>query len=47
VDWDVTPGDHTIMVRATDGGGETQTDQRTPPAPDGARGWDTARVRGT
>lgn len=46
VEWDVTPGDHTIMVRATDGDGETQTDQRTPPAPDGSRGWDSARVRG-
>jgi len=45
-DWDVTPGDHTIQVRATDGKGETQTDTRTPPAPDGARGWDTAYVRG-
>jgi DMSO/TMAO reductase YedYZ molybdopterin-dependent catalytic subunit len=46
VDWDVTPGDHTIMVRATDGTGVTQTDQPTPPAPDGARGWDAAHVRG-
>ena len=46
LEWDATPGDHTIMVRATDGNGETQTDQRTPPAPDGARGWDSARVRG-
>jgi DMSO/TMAO reductase YedYZ molybdopterin-dependent catalytic subunit len=46
VDWDVTPGDHTIMVRATDGTGTTQTDARTPPAPDGARGWDSADVRG-
>jgi DMSO/TMAO reductase YedYZ molybdopterin-dependent catalytic subunit len=46
VDWDVTPGDHTITVRATDGTGATQTDARTPPAPDGARGWDSADVRG-
>lgn len=46
VDWDVTPGDHTIMVRATDGTGATQTDKRTPPAPDGARGWDSAHIRG-
>ena len=30
---------HRIEVRATDGTGEVQTDQRTPPAPDGARGW--------
>ena len=46
LEWDVTPGDHTIMVRATDGNGETQTDQRTAPAPDGARGWDASHVRG-
>ena len=46
VEWDVTPGDHTIMVRATDGLGETQTDMRTAPAPDGARGWDSSHVRG-
>jgi DMSO/TMAO reductase YedYZ molybdopterin-dependent catalytic subunit len=46
VEWDVTPGDHTIMVRATDGKGKTQTDARTPPAPDGARGWDSVQVRG-
>jgi DMSO/TMAO reductase YedYZ molybdopterin-dependent catalytic subunit len=39
--WDTTkvaPGPHTIEVRATDGTGEVQTDQITPPAPDGARG---------
>ena len=46
VQWDVTPGDHTIRVRATDGTGETQTEAHTPPAPDGARGWDMSRVRG-
>ncbi len=47
VEWDVTPGDHTIVVRATDGTGETQTDMRTAPAPDGARGWDTSHVSGS
>ena len=44
-DWDATPGDHTITVRATDGdrrrpGGAAAR----PPAPDGARGWDTIQV---
>jgi DMSO/TMAO reductase YedYZ molybdopterin-dependent catalytic subunit len=39
VDWDAAPGSHDIEVRATDGTGEVQTDQRTPPAPDGARGY--------
>jgi hypothetical protein len=35
---------HHIEVRATDGTGEVQTDQRTPPAPDGARGWHSVDV---
>ena len=41
---DATPGDHVISVRATDGDGEVQTDERTPPAPDGARGHHTIQV---
>jgi DMSO/TMAO reductase YedYZ molybdopterin-dependent catalytic subunit len=41
LDWAATPGDHTIQVRATDGNGQVQTEQPSPPAPDGARGWDT------
>jgi DMSO/TMAO reductase YedYZ molybdopterin-dependent catalytic subunit len=43
-DWDATPGSHRIEVRATDGTGETQTEDRTPPAPDGARGWPSVDV---
>jgi DMSO/TMAO reductase YedYZ molybdopterin-dependent catalytic subunit len=42
--WEATAGDHRIAVRATDGTGEVQTDQRTPPAPDGARGHHTIGV---
>ena len=42
--WDATPGDHLVRVRAVDGTGDVQTDQRTPPAPDGARGHHTIRV---
>jgi len=39
VPWQVTtPGNYRLEVRATDGTGEVQTDQVTPPAPDGARG---------
>ncbi|HSK94192.1 MAG TPA: molybdopterin-dependent oxidoreductase [Candidatus Angelobacter sp.] len=38
VRWEATEGEHRIRVRATDGAGEIQTDERTPPAPDGARG---------
>jgi DMSO/TMAO reductase YedYZ molybdopterin-dependent catalytic subunit len=43
--WAAAAGDHTVEVRATDGLGETQTDQQSPPAPDGARGHHTIRVR--
>ena len=43
--WDATAGDHTILVRATDGTGEVQTADVTRPAPDGARGQHTIRVR--
>ncbi len=45
LDWDATPGSHTISVRATDGTGTVQEERRTPPAPDGARGWDSITVR--
>ena len=37
-DWNATAGAHTIEVRATDGTGEVQTEDRSMPAPDGARG---------
>jgi len=37
-------GAHTIRVRATDGNGEVQTDEVTPPAPDGARGHHSVAV---
>jgi DMSO/TMAO reductase YedYZ molybdopterin-dependent catalytic subunit len=40
---DVAPGDHSLRVRATDGTGEVQTAERTPPAPDGARGHHEVR----
>ena len=42
--WDATDGDHAVRVRATDGNGDVQTDERTPPAPDGARGHHTISV---
>ena len=47
VEWDATPGEHEIRVRATDGEGQTQPEERTPVAPDGATGWHTVRVRVT
>jgi len=42
--WEATAGTHTLRVRATDGTGETQTEDKAPPEPDGATGWDSRRV---
>jgi DMSO/TMAO reductase YedYZ molybdopterin-dependent catalytic subunit len=42
--WEATPGYHRIRVRATDGNGETQTEERAPVMPDGATGWHTITV---
>ncbi|RPF22184.1 molybdopterin-dependent oxidoreductase [Myceligenerans xiligouense] len=38
---DLEAGDHTVSVRATNTDGETQTDAKAPPAPDGATGHHT------
>jgi DMSO/TMAO reductase YedYZ molybdopterin-dependent catalytic subunit len=43
--WDATPGDHVARVRAADGDGVTQTEQMAPPAPNGATGWHSRRIR--
>ncbi|MFP5320568.1 MAG: molybdopterin-dependent oxidoreductase [Acidimicrobiia bacterium] len=37
--WTATPGSHRLVVRATDGTGELQTQEATDPLPDGASGW--------
>ncbi|MEO6122768.1 MAG: molybdopterin-dependent oxidoreductase [Ilumatobacteraceae bacterium] len=42
--WDATEGRHQIRVRATDGRGETQTEELARVDPDGATGWHTIRV---
>jgi DMSO/TMAO reductase YedYZ molybdopterin-dependent catalytic subunit len=42
---DLAPGDHRLTVRATDGTGSTQPEGPAPPAPNGAEGWHTIRVR--
>lgn len=44
IDWVPTPGEHRVRCRATDRTGETQVEQRTPVAPDGATGWHTRRI---
>jgi len=42
--WDATAGRHTIRVRATDGDGVVQDEGPSPPAPDGARGYDVVSL---
>jgi hypothetical protein len=42
--WDATPGQHTVTVRATDGDGNVQTDALAPPFPDGATGLHSIAV---
>jgi DMSO/TMAO reductase YedYZ molybdopterin-dependent catalytic subunit len=37
--WPATPGPHTLTVRATDGTGAVQPEERVTPFPDGATGW--------
>ncbi len=43
-DWEAEPGEYTLKVRATDGEGETQTEEETAPQPSGATGYHTIRV---
>ena len=40
-EWDATPGEHVVQVRATDKSGYTQTEEVARPDPDGATGWHT------
>lgn len=44
IPWQATAGEHTLRCRAISTAGETQTEARTPPAPDGATGWPEVRV---
>ena len=43
--WDgASPGRHQLTVRATDGDGDTQPEERAAPFPDGATGWHSIAV---
>jgi DMSO/TMAO reductase YedYZ molybdopterin-dependent catalytic subunit len=42
--WDASPGEHRLVVRATDGAGETQPPELREPFPDGATGYHTVFV---
>ena len=43
-EWQATPGNHTIAVRATDDTGETQTSQAAGVVPNGATGYHSIGV---
>jgi DMSO/TMAO reductase YedYZ molybdopterin-dependent catalytic subunit len=43
-EWDATPGEHELRVRAIDNEGFVQDGEERPPAPDGATGWHTRHV---
>ena len=45
LDWDATPGSHTLRVRARDMRGTLQSADVRPPAPNGAEGLHTVTVR--
>ena len=45
LEWDPTPGLYLLKVRATDKTGETQTEEQTSVAPDGATGYHMRRVK--
>ncbi|MFD8949831.1 molybdopterin-dependent oxidoreductase [Streptomyces xanthophaeus] len=42
--WKPTPGGHNLTVRATDGSGQVQTEDRARTIPDGASGWHSVFV---
>lgn len=42
--WDATSGRHDVVVRATDGDGEVQTEKTATPFPAGATGWHSIAV---
>ncbi|MFC9797366.1 molybdopterin-dependent oxidoreductase [Streptomyces sp. NPDC127584] len=42
--WQAVPGRHTLTVRATDGTGAPQPEERTGTMPDGAQGWHSVVV---
>ncbi len=44
LEWDATPGTHSLQARATDGTGALQVEEREAPIPEGATGWHTVQV---
>jgi DMSO/TMAO reductase YedYZ molybdopterin-dependent catalytic subunit len=44
IEWDATPGEYKLSVRAINKNGDTQTDVKKDVLPDGAQGWHTITV---
>jgi hypothetical protein len=44
-EWQSTPGEHSVNVRARDGAGVLQSSESLPPHPSGASGWHTVKLR--
>jgi hypothetical protein len=44
-EWQATSGTHTLTVRATDANGKLQTAEVAPPAPNGATGYHSIKVK--
>ncbi len=42
--FDATPGDHKLRIRATDGTGKVAEQEERPPLPDGPTGWPSRKV---
>ena len=47
LEWEAAAGMHDVVVRAVDGAGELQIEERAAIAPDGSTGWQRTLVRVT
>lgn len=47
LEWDATPGNHNVTVRAVNRAGDLQIEERAPIAPDGSTGWQRTLIRVT
>lgn len=47
LEWQASPGNHNVTVRAVDRNGDMQIEERSPIAPDGSTGWQRTLVRVT
>jgi hypothetical protein len=47
LEWDASPGNHNVTVRAVNRAGDVQIEERAPIAPNGSTGWQRTLVRVT